>query len=120
MIYKNWQQLNPLEAPVPVGTRCVVIKGGGVFNCGTVVFAMHQDNYPQCFSEHGPTSCVEINHLALLPTTEPDEYASWRKREVWDCAKRLYASSEFGSAASAIEGAENLMAEFEKRYPCAK
>ena len=77
---------------------------------------MHQDALPQCVSDDGLVSCVYINQLALLPTTETDEYAKWRKREVWDCAKRLYASSEFGSAASAIEGAENLMSEFEKRY----
>lgn len=116
MRYENWKDLKPLESPVPVGTKCVVINGDGISNCGHVVFAMQQDFFPQCFSHDGFTSCIKISHLAILPNAVTDEYAEWRKREVWDCAKRLYASSEFGSAASAIEGAENLMAEFEKRY----
>lgn len=118
MIYENWKDLKPLESPVPVGSKCVVIKGGGVFEAGSVVYVMHQDAFPQCVSDDGFNSCVKINHLALLQTTETDEteYAKWRKREIWDCAKMLYASSEFGSAASAVECAENLMTEFEKRY----
>lgn len=117
MRYENWKDLKPLEAPVSIGTKCVVI-GVSSFDRGTIVFAINEDNNPQCVSKEGKSSCVRISDLAKFPTAEPaqDDYSTWRKREVWDCAKLLYASPEFGSAAHAIESAKNLMAEFEKRY----
>lgn len=115
MRYENWKDLKPLESPVPVGTKCVVIKGGGVFEAGRVVFAMHQDFIPQCFAHDGTNSCIKIYQLALFPTTETDEYAKWRKREIWYCAKRLRVNRCI-DATLCLDWAEELMSEFEKRY----
>ena len=116
--YEKWRDLKPLEAPVPVGTKCVVIGGGGIFKSGCIVFVVHCDAFPQCFGYDGKTACIKIEHLALLPAepTASTEYSEWRKREVWDCAKRVYAQLETMKEDQAIHYAESLMTEWERRY----
>ena len=44
--YENWRELKPLTAPVPVGTKCVVVADGGVLKQGDVVFIAHSGAIP--------------------------------------------------------------------------
>ena len=69
--YENWKELKPLTAPVPVGTKCVVIDDtDGVFTCGSIVITFDEDSLPYCScgNVRFPMSLFE---LALLPSEEP-------------------------------------------------
>lgn len=75
-IYADWKSLQPLTAPVPVGTMCVVIsQESHAFSHGTIVVTKHRSTAPAC--DNGELlQFVPIYQLALLPAdyqAEPEQ-----------------------------------------------
>lgn len=80
-IYADWKSLKPLTAPVPVGTKCVVI---GNTNChgfkkGQIVTrsdAAESGNNTDVYSDANDYWWIKLSELALLPAdyqAEPQE-----------------------------------------------
>lgn len=74
MKYENWKELTPLTAPVPVGTKCVVVNVGpdDYFECGDIVEIADKLDPPLCKSD-AIEHFMYWRELALLPsdTAEP-------------------------------------------------
>lgn len=75
--YENWKELKPLTAPVPVGTKCVVI------NCddfsGSIVTTLDRDRLTKCALEHGNHKYFRFNYLAMLPSDSAEPAKVERK-----------------------------------------
>ena len=66
-IYADWKSLQPLTAPVPVGTKCVVIRQEiHAFSPGAIVVTKHRSRTPAC-GNGDLLQFVPIYELALLP-----------------------------------------------------
>lgn len=72
-IYADWKSLQPLTEPVPVGTRCVVIKQKShAFSPGAIVVTQHRSTTPAC--DNGDLiQFIPVDELALLPADYQEE-----------------------------------------------
>ena len=68
-IYADWKSLEPLVGPVPVGTKCVVIRRitGDKFQNGEIVTTIDGLDAPNCKNSDGIFDFLRISRLALLP-----------------------------------------------------
>ena len=67
--YENWKELEPLTAPVPVGTKCVVVGRDDL--SGLIVTTLDEDRLTKCALGHGTHKHFRFSYLALLPSEEP-------------------------------------------------
>ena len=68
--YADWKSLKPLTAPVPVGTRCVVIAKNKIdkLELGEIVTTFgNQSIAPWCRNSDMVHDALGINQLAILP-----------------------------------------------------
>ena len=118
--YENWRELKPLGYDDAIRNRVVILHdappfyyAGEVFN-----FVGFTDGRGIVVSPDDSTASkltMAMDCFANLPT-ESTEYSEWRKREVWDCAKRMWSFPESPSPKGCLDAAETLMAEWDRRY----
>lgn len=83
-IYAEWKSLQPLTAPVPVGTRCVVIAKNKIdkLELGEIVTTFgNQSIAPWCRNSDMVHDALGINQLATLPADHKAEQPAPTKPE---------------------------------------
>ena len=97
--YKNWKELKPLTAPVPVGTKCVVISAYKAFVVGDIVTTLEESSSHKCKDEIGRTECMTYFELALLPSDSAEPAKVERKIvQIATDANFVYALCDDGTA----------------------
>lgn len=83
MIYENWHLLKPLTAPVPVGTKVVIVGESSerIFPLGEIV-TIYGKNYDgcwySCINSEGLHRYRKLDELALLPQSTMTEQERWQ------------------------------------------